>query len=266
MKMIMFLQDKGGVGKTTLSGNIGVCLAMHGFNVLIIDASEQGNLTRWCQVPKSGALFDVMTGRSSWLDSMAPIPPAMYNDHDKAGVCAILPGGSDTRYIKNDDQIRVTLYERIQELRDTGYFDFVIVDNDPTMTRLHEAFAIASDYVFIPVQCDTFSILDGLPETVSNITNAGDFIRNARLGDGIQIAGIIPNMYRHWINIDQIFMELLIDKYGDLVWDAIPNATAYREAQLRGHIPYAYAPNIAASKAIKQIVSRIIVEIDEVGV
>lgn len=257
MKILTFLNEKGGVGKSTLAGCAAIGLAMKGVNTLVIDASEQGNLTTWLRTEKTGSLFDTFIRNKEWNKTIKPIPKEVCGDVTLKGHCYIMPGSNETRFIKNEDEMRGRIPERLFELADKGVFDVVVVDNDPTITKLHEGFALVSDSVLIPTDCEAFSIMEGLPNSIFHMENSRKVAREAGLS-GANISGIIPNKYRSSTNLHNKFIEALNEKYGDLVWEPIPLATAVPESQLMRQFIFAFAPDLKISQALDRFVTRII--------
>ena len=156
-KTVAFHLQKGGVGKTTISGTLACQSALDGFRTLAIDCDPQGNLSSWfLKEPPRYELSDVLQGRCYSRNAIVSIP--------EAENLFVLPtfgiGGTLKTYseTKLSDEPYI-LQDLVQEL--SGEFDHIILDLSPGLGRLERSALIASDEIVTPMTPEVFS-LDGL--------------------------------------------------------------------------------------------------------
>src|SRR5687767_11195126 len=101
MKVIGILNEKGGVGKTTLSVTLGCGLAAIGKRVMIVDTGEQGHGAVALGLAKAPGFFELMQRNARWKDVIVPIPPEKFLPPGKAtmtgGTLMIVPSNIETR-------------------------------------------------------------------------------------------------------------------------------------------------------------------------
>ena len=156
-KTIAFHLQKGGVGKTTISGTLACQSALDGFKTLLIDVDPQGNASSWFlkKTPKY-ELADVVQGRCYINDAIVPV--------DQVKNLYLLPTFGIGGVLKNYSETKLSeepfvLQDLVNEL--TKDFDHIILDLSPGLGRLERSAIIASDEVITPMTPEVFS-LDGL--------------------------------------------------------------------------------------------------------
>ena len=166
-KAIAFHLQKGGVGKTTVSGTLACQSALGGKNTLLIDCDPQGNLSSWflddSYSPKL-ELADVLQGKCYSGEAVLKI--------NKLDNLSILPtfgiGGSLKNYseTKLSDEPFV-IQDLVKEL--SASYDHIILDLSPGLGRLERASLIAADEIITPMTPEVFS-LDGLEIFIDELT------------------------------------------------------------------------------------------------
>lgn len=156
-KTIALHLQKGGVGKTTISGTLACQSALAGNKTLLIDVDPQGNASSWFlkEAPKY-ELADVVMGKCYVNDAIVPVP-AVENFF-------ILPTFGIGGALKNYSETKLAEEPFIlQDLRQELEKDFghIILDLSPGLGRLEKSALIASDEVITPMTPEIFS-LDGL--------------------------------------------------------------------------------------------------------
>lgn len=259
MKVLKLFMEKGGVGKTTFAGLIGAGLAMRGNKVLLLDADGQANLTtNMNRRKKADFLRFAKWGNRSHPDyvKLAKIIQPVPKD-----VCPenlyLVAGSNETWGIAsstNEIDLLESLSARFAQLEKV--FDFVIFDTQPSATLLHTALGYVTDYYICPTEPEPLAAFDGLESAIGHITN----LRNSSLSRGrdkARLLGIIPNNYRMNTSLHQHIYEKLVELYGDLVWDPIPQRTAIPEAQYMQTTLMHDAPDLETNKHIWSIVDRV---------
>lgn len=156
-KTIAFHLQKGGVGKTTISGTLACESALAGIPTLLVDLDPQGNASSWflSGTPK-WELADVVQGKCFVDDAILPVKqvPNLYI-LPTFGIGGTLKSYSETKLAEEPFVIQ----DLINEFQ--GKFEHVILDLSPGLGRLERSALIASDEVITPMTPEAFS-LDGL--------------------------------------------------------------------------------------------------------
>lgn len=187
MRVISFVNLKGGVGKTTSTINTAAILARRGKTVLLIDADSQCNLSDFFGGGKKKTLAEVLRSapdsgrfaetaiRASSVQSVDIIPA----DDSLMGLDL---SSVSSLYIN-------CLEDLFGRLRASGsLYDFVMIDCPPAFNAASTAALIASDEVVIPIKLDAFS-LRGMANLTKQIENMRQI--NPRL----RLTGLLPTMY-----------------------------------------------------------------------
>lgn len=237
MNIVTLLNEKGGVGKTTISRHIAAGLAMGGQRVVVIDADAQANCTSQFQVPESGGLYELLVHDAEWNAVTHAVDPAVFAGSEQcAGELYILPSNVETRVIPMliDDTLR--LHERIQEL--DGWADVVVIDTSPTPSLLHGMIYIATDWMVYPTMCELLS-LEGLRKSVMRLEALNKNKRAHGLPEA-QLMGIQPTMYDVRTNAHDYGLSLLVENFKRKAWPAIPTRTIWRDAAFAQKTVFAY--------------------------
>jgi chromosome partitioning protein len=256
VKVITAINEKGGVGRTTITTHIAAWLAIRGYRVLIIDADPQGNATGVMNLPKRPDFYDLLVRGAKWKSVVQQVHPDVYSppNAQAQGTLLLVSSNVETRNIANSISKPGVVRQRFQELQNV--VDFIIVDTSPTPSLLHAAITLASDYVIIPTSCETFSALEGVPDSLNHV---GDVRTGAmeRSMDVARVIGIIPNMYRSNTITHSEMVKYLQEQYGDLVWDTVDMSIKIAEAQLKRQFLYGLYPNSSAAQQMQRIANRI---------
>lgn len=255
MRVISLLNEKGGVGKTTLATHLAAGLAIDGARVLLVDADPQANATSSVGLQPKGDFYDLCVRGAEWKDVLTSVHPDVYNlpDTQARGRLIMLRSNIETRNVPNSMSDNLLIRQRIRELK--GAIDFVVVDTSPTPSLLHQAIAIASDYIIIPTDCEAFSAFEGLPRTIAHIER----LHEAGKAQNVQIAellAIIPNKRRRTV-IHMEVLENMTEKYGNYVWPELPLSTKLAEAQAMQQFVYGLYPDDPLTEMLWEMVMRV---------
>ncbi len=210
-RVISIANQKGGVGKTTTSINLGASLAVLEKKVLIIDADAQANST-------SGLGFDVREMKNT-------IYECMVNDVDPAAAVLkceidnlyILPShidlvGAEIEMLNMSDREK-TMKRMVDKLRDQ--FDYILIDCSPSLGLITVNALTASDSVIIPVQCEYFA-LEGLGKLLNTIK-----IIQKRLNPELEIEGFLLTMYDSRNNLSNQVLDEVRRHFQNLVFNTL---------------------------------------------
>jgi chromosome partitioning protein len=231
MKTITLLNEKGGVGKTTLAVHLGMGLAAQGHNVMLVDADAQGHSTIRSGFEKAPGLYDLLIRDGDWSELTRKVEPKRYAVETwKPGALYLMPSNKETRNIATSTNDGAVFARRLEELGDTGSVDIVIIDTSPTPSLLTASLLVASDYVLIPTEL-AFSSFDGLVESIKTKQGTDAGRKKFYQMPPIEILGIVPTMYRANTNDQSQNLKSLKDQFGALVWQPIPLRTLWTETE-----------------------------------
>lgn len=246
MKVLTLLNEKGGVGKTTLAVHIAAGLAIRGKRVLVIDADPQAHATVALGVKKEPMLHDLLVRDLPFQQAVRAVPKDFYEIPGESvrGELLIIPSDLSTRVIPLMTSDVMVVRDRIQELEDV--LDVVVIDTAPTPSLLHGSIYLASDAIVYPTKCEYLSF-DGLVESLKHRDEASKQRKNMSLPD-LRIGGIIPTMYRRGTSADEYGIQVLKERFGDLVWPEIALRTVWNQASFARRVLFNFAPETKAAR------------------
>ena len=198
-KIIALANQKGGVGKTTTTINLGASLAPLEKSVLIVDADPQANAS-------SGLGVDIKEVDCSLYECIinkADVRDAIYTT-DITGL-DIIPShidlvGAEIEMLNLDNREKV-IKNILDPIRDD--YDYILIDCSPSLGLITVNALTASDSVIIPVQCEYFAL-----EGISKLLNTIKIIKS-KLNPKLEIEGFLLTMYDSRLRLaNQIYDEV----------------------------------------------------------
>ena len=198
-KIIALANQKGGVGKTTTTINLGASLATLEKSVLIVDADPQANAS-------SGLGVDIKEVDCSLYECIinkADVRDAIYTT-DITGL-DIIPShidlvGAEIEMLNLDNREKV-IKNILDPIRDD--YDYILIDCSPSLGLITVNALTASDSVIIPVQCEYFAL-----EGISKLLNTIKIIKS-KLNPKLEIEGFLLTMYDSRLRLaNQIYDEV----------------------------------------------------------
>lgn len=226
-RIIAIANQKGGVGKTTTTINLGAFLAEMGNKVLVIDADSQGNTTTGLGVDKNElehTFYDILSARSTFEQALIEIP-----DFDSK----LFLIGSNVELSGAEIELIQLEYKEylMKNFLDTikDKFDFIIIDCPPALNILTLNALTASNSVLVPMQCEYYA-LEGLSQLIYII----NMVRE-RLNPELNIEGIAFTMYDKRTNLSQQVIEEVNKYIGTEIYKVIiPRNVRLSEAPSHG--------------------------------
>ena len=249
MKILSFVNQKGGVAKTTSAVSIGASLADHGKRVLLVDLDAQGSLSICSGYGEIGkdelTVYEVLKGTD--------IREAVRIVSDNL---SILP--TDIRLSGADIELssvpgRDFLLKEALSVYNDNDFDYVLIDCPPTLGVMTLIALTASDYVIIPVKAD-FLALNGMSQLIKTISAV-----KRRMNSDLEIFGVIATFYNSRRNLDQQIIEQIETFFpGKLFETKISQNTALAEAPANRTNIFAYDDKSKGAQQYKALTEELI--------
>lgn len=246
MKKFGFHVQKGGVGKTTLSGNVAFWLASTGKKTILIDGDPQGNASQWIIGKRPGVRFelaDTLTGASKVKDSIFPI-----SDH-----FWILPSFGKNGGLKNYAEGKLSdepfIFDDLnEELKNLG-FDFVIYDLSPGMSRLEKCIILSLDEIITPFTPEAFG-LDGIEIFSNELKKIQKAYRREIRHEKVVINARNHSFRRHEI-ISEAFQKMPFQIF------TIPQDSKLAESQMVNQTIFEAYPDSKSAQPIRDLAEAI---------
>lgn len=246
-KVIAVCNQKGGVGKTVTTVNLGVGLAQQGRRVLLVDVDPQGSLTASLGFHQPDRIEKTLSTVLGEIVQQKPFDPARYIMHQDEGV-DLLPANIDLAMVEMNlvgvMGRETVLRELLEAVR--GQYDYILLDCCPSLGTLTANALTAADEVIIPMLAHYLSI-KGLEQLLSTI----GLVRR-KFNPSLQISGILITMANMRTAYSRDIVALLRESYGDKlrIFDTIiPESIRAAETSAEGKSIYLHDPSGKVSAA-----------------
>ncbi|WP_210386796.1 ParA family protein [Corynebacterium sp. HMSC077D03] len=248
--IISMCNQKGGVGKTTSTINMGACLAELGRKVLLVDLDPQGALSAGLGLTHDqieDTIYDVM------LDSQTSIHSAI--QHTGVPNLDLVPANIDLSAAEiqmvNEVGREHTLARALRPIRRD--YDFIIIDCQPSLGLLTVNALACSQGVIIPMECEFFSLrgLALLTDTVDKVSE--------RINFDLEVMGILVTMFDRRTKHAREVMDRVVEYFGDKVFDTVITRTVrFPETSVAGEPITSWAPSSQAAQQYRNLAKEVI--------
>jgi chromosome partitioning protein len=256
MRVLTFLNQKGGVGKTSSCFHLAGALARGGRRVLLIDNDPQASLTQGFVGPSSSLAIPAASSVAALYQPGAdPMPEALVMATGFPGVW-LVPGSIHlARFNKLPDDVWPDSQDGLRSfLRavDTE-FDLAMIDCPPNLHLCSWAALVASDTIVVPLQPEDFGS-QGLAPVQESIEAV-----QAGPNPGLRLAGYLLTMVDRRLTVHLTYEAMLREMYGTAVFEAVfPRAKDYVEAVAARRPVGHYKPKAAAARAVVAIADELL--------
>ncbi|PFG28771.1 segregation and condensation protein [Corynebacterium renale] len=248
--ILAMCNQKGGVGKTTSTINLGACLAEYGRKVLLVDLDPQGALSAGLGIPHNEldvTVYDLL------VDNEASIHSAL--THTMVPNLDVVPANIDLSaaeiQLVNEVGREQTLARALRPvIRD---YDFIILDCQPSLGLLTVNALACAHGVIIPMECEYFS-LRGLALLTDTVEKVRD-----RLNFDLDVLGILVTMFDRRTSHAREVMSRVVEVFGDKVFDSVITRTVrFPETSVAGEPITSWAPRTEAAEQYRSLAREVI--------
>jgi chromosome partitioning protein len=248
--IIALCNQKGGVGKTTTTINLGAALAETGRRVLLVDFDPQGSLSVGLGVNPHTlevSVYDLLVRRN--LDITDVITPTSAEGMD------LLPSNIDLSaaemQLVSEVAREQTLHRVLAKVR--SQYDVILIDCAPSLGLLTVNALTASDKVLMPLECEFFA-LRGIALLTDTISKVQD-----RLNPELEILGILGTMYDSRTLHSREVLERVVQAFGDQVFHTVIRRTIkFPETTVAGEPITSYASNSPGAEAYRMLAREVL--------
>ncbi|WP_139439789.1 ParA family protein [Enterococcus faecium] len=250
-QIISVANQKGGVGKTTTTVNLGACLASLGKKVLLVDMDAQGNATSGVGIRKPDVTKDIY----DVLVNELPIEEAtLITEHENLSIvpATLQLAGAEielTSMMARESRLKGSLAEV------SSQYDYILIDCPPSLGHLTINSFTASDSILIPVQCEYYA-LEGLSQLLNTVR-----LVQKHFNPELEIEGVLLTMYDARTNLGNEVVEEVRKYFREKVYETIiPRNIRLSEAPSHGKPIIDYDPRSRGAEVYqalaKEVVSR----------
>jgi len=245
-KIVVFANQKGGVGKTTTAVNLGAYLAEAGRRVLLVDFDPQSNSSSslGADTSKPG-IYEVLSGK---------VPLSSAVQETSVGGLRILPSNINltgaTVELVDMDRREYQLQMALAAVQEA--YDYIFIDCPPSLGILTVNGLVAAQFVIIPLQCE-YLALEGLTLLLKTVARVQQC-----LNPKLQIGGILFTMYDSRTNLAQEVVQEVTGYFKDKVFRTIiPRNVRLSEAPSYSKPINQYDPECIGAKSYQALAAEV---------
>ncbi|MEO8107470.1 MAG: ParA family protein [Actinomycetes bacterium] len=251
-RIIAMCNQKGGVGKTTTTINLGAALAEYGRRVLLVDFDPQGALSVGLGVNPhelDRTVYNLL------MDHGVEAEDILLKTNT-AGM-DLLPSNIDLSaaevQLVGEVAREQTLGRSLAEI--SKEYDYVLIDCQPSLGLLAVNALTAADGVIIPLECEFFALrgVALLMDTISKVTE--------RLNPELELDGILATMYDSRTTHGREVLARVVEAFGDRVYHTVINRTVrFPETTVAGEPITSYASRSPGAEAYRQLAREVLAQ------
>lgn len=248
-KIIAITNQKGGVGKTTTSVNLGACMASLGKRVLLVDIDPQGNTTSGIGINKAdveNCIYDILVNEVAPKEAVAATAiPGLH-----VIPATIQLAGAEIEMVSTISR-EVRLKRALHQLKPD--YDYILIDCPPSLGLLTINSLTAADSVLIPIQCEYYA-LEGLSQLLNTVR-----LVQKHLNTSLQIEGVLLTMFDARTNLGIQVIEEVKKYFQQKVYQTIiPRNVRLSEAPSHGQAIITYDPRSKGAEVYLELAKEVI--------
>lgn len=248
-RILAIANQKGGVGKTTTTVNLGTALAAVGRDVLVVDLDPQANATTGLGIrPDPDVLnsYDVLLGNTDISEAVVDTEMPRL----QLVPTSVHLSGAEVELVA-EDRREYRLKQAFQ--RQVAAFDYVLIDCPPALGFLTLNALVAADAVLVPLQCEYYAL-----EGVSHLVRTINRVKQA-FNQSLTIQGVVLTMYDRRNNLCRMVVDDVRQAFGDMVYETvIPRNVRVAEAPSHGKPVLLYAVDSVGAQAYAQLAGELL--------
>jgi chromosome partitioning protein len=249
-RVISMCNQKGGVGKTTTTINLGASLAEYGRKVLLVDFDPQGSLSVGLGLNPHEmdlSIYNLLMQRDVALDEV--VVPTGVPGMD------LLPSNIDLSAAEVQLVHEVAREQTLQRVLAPALaaYDVILIDCQPSLGLLTVNALTASDGVIVPLECEYFAL-----RGVALLKTTIDKVRE-RLNPKLEIDGVLGTMYDGRTLHGREVMERLVQAWGDTVFHTVIRRTVkFSDSTVAGEPITSYASSSTGAESYRQLAKEVL--------
>lgn len=251
-KIIAITNQKGGVGKTTTTINLGAALAELGYRVLLVDLDPQGNASTGLGIgaeQRRWTTYDLLIGEVE-----------LYEVIQETGIenLSIIPSNQDLSSadieLYSNEKRSFLMHDALRQPAMDGFvFDYILIDCPPSLNLLTVNAMVASHSVLVPLQSEFFA-LEGLSQLMLTVREV-----RQTANPNLRIEGIVLTMYDKRNNLSLLVEQDARDNLGALVFSTlVPRNVRVSEAPSFAQPVLDYDTNSKGSAAYRALAKELV--------
>ncbi len=250
-RVVSMTNQKGGVGKTTTTINLGAALAEYGRKVLLVDFDPQGSLSVGLGLNPHDmelTVYNLLMERDVRVEDV--VVPSGVPGMD------LLPSNIDLSAAEVQLVHEVAREQTLQRVLAPAIakYDVILIDCQPSLGLLTVNALTASDGVIVPLECEYFAL-----RGVALLKTTIDKVRE-RLNPKLEIDGVLGTMYDGRTLHGREVMERLVQAWGDVVFHTVIRRTVkFSDSTVAGEPITSYASASTGAEAYRQLAREVLV-------